>query len=346
VNSTIELNKDEGLVGVSRPSFLVPPTCNIGLGHANIGNAVFQSSLHPFNCTLRGIIDRPIRENYMLYNSSTKFDSTLDLLIELGYKSVVFIGDSVTIQLSHFLSCDLIRSGYISKKCGRFSVSSSERSKNGGCDIWESKTDPQKSITLNTQLSGFPCVYSNCTDPRETIENSLVGTANRIVKNKVRQLIVLNFGLHLHQKDFPFPDSYIEFFASGLLKAAKEAGKANSTLVFRETSSQHFSYTEDGLFAKETNLHYSKYCCVKKSPRSSYPTDDLLLNFLDDLDPNWRLKNSSLKWANFYEKSLQFHSLHAEFSLFRRGGVDCTHYIYVPGMSSLLTASIENSLMY
>lgn len=336
----------------------VPRSCLVGTGHQMIGDA--QSSSKHKACLARPLWHRDSVDMF-LKDGEVVFHRFMETVWAENIDAVSFFGDSVTVQLAHFISCDLLRSGnYYLTKCEDESKNIFMNERYGGCDNITSRNG-SKSLVLRSRRMDVACIYSKCNnisfDVHESLKQLLVAESEIS-----RTLVIYNWGLHIHPKRIDNnPDDYYEEVMNSISKSmlhygAKLKARHNSILGFRETSSQHFNDAPDGQYELRSKNQLingvTPLCCPQHTPNNESIDfrDAYLLRYLrenDDNRANWSTSfpsfySSSVLWIRFYQESLRLFDLHVEIS--RRQAVDCTHYIYAPGMSAVLLRSITMAL--
>lgn len=119
------------------------------------------------------------------------------------------------------------------------------------------------------------------------------------------------------------------------------------TILFRETSAQHFNHHKGGLFddaslpnatrAFEMTESGPQFCCryfPLDESRSVNWRNDYLFRTLTAIDEYW---NRSIGWVPFYDASSYLYDMHIEHG----HGIDCTHYIYSPHMMGFLWRALQ-----
>jgi len=127
---------------------------------------------------------------------------------------------------------------------------------------------------------------------------------------------------------------------------------ANLTILFRETSAQHFNHHKGGLyddnFLRNASEAYTKskehQFCGRYFPleeaRSVDWRNEYLRRALTSIDEHW---NRSIGWVPFYDSSSFLHDMHIEQANRLGHGIDCTHYIYSPRMMGFLWRAIQTA---
>ena len=152
--------------------------------------------------------------------------------------------------------------------------------------------------------------------------------------NDMKTYIIFNQGLHFNVDDH-LSRKYIDVFAYHLLLFAKKK-KDTVLIAFRETTAQHFSGSNGGLY--DTNNRYrnvnsqttsiDNYCCTKVDANNivSNWRNIRFKESLDKLDSNWK---SLIGWIPLFNLTLKYFDLHQEL---RYDNIDCTHFLYIPFM--------------
>lgn len=274
----------------------------------------------------------------------------LDWLHKQGYSRLILMGDSVTSNTAAHLMCDLARAGYRLNSCPR-----KYNSRNGAdgtvgtgnsCDVVYSR-DGSFQITIIAYRLFLPCTERTChnhvnnsmmsyySETLHTVKMGLQQTHNSSSSSSShgdKALAVYNDGLHLMGSDQRLIQTNI---AIGVLSLALSLKALNTTLVFRETSAQHFIYSPDGRYWGLKSQHNAslenKYCCsFPEHPRRMDERDETLLRDLRDLDALWFQR---VGWAKFYEPTLALFADHVEATSWN--SIDCTHFAYRPGGTGL-----------
>ena len=312
--------------------------CFIGRGHEVLGNAVSTWSKRS-KCLYRSMVGRSIVD---LSNhwGQLSVENFVDAILSRGFTSLHMIGDSVTIQFGHFLGCDLVRLGFDVKPCPRMSTLT-DCNRFGGCEYVHSKNGLGV-LMITSSRTSVPCVYMSCTPEmaNKTMTSYFDKNVKRFIHANSRPLIVYNDGMHLglHHAHLAV------YIAENLLRLSKltyETG--NAAIMFRETSRQHFHYSINGLHTVGGNITHntSSYCCTANVQYGGpYPSDAIVQEHLYALDPTWR---KYLSWIRFHNASDSLRNLHLEMA--KNGAIDCTHYMYTPGISTVLTSSLVEGLV-
>jgi hypothetical protein len=156
-----------------------------------------------------------------------------------------------------------------------------------------------KSIQISSKRSIIPCVWENCSDIE--VNTSILNTFEILV-NEVpdNSLFIFNYGLHIFDKYNAISNS----IAQGLLYSNQylKNNRENSFFLFRETSSQSFSNTNDGYYNDDIKYENNSYCCIDnhKSNATIDYRDDLIYQSLNKLNNNWK---NELGWIPFFQIS-------------------------------------------
>jgi hypothetical protein len=322
----------------------IPPTCILGTRHRKAVSSE-DDSRRPL-WQRRDHLIEPLRSGWDI-------GELVDNLLRQGFTSVHLVGDSVSIQMGHFLSCDAIRSRGVSVEEAEFEGAKPKHhqcrnmylnDRKGGCDTIVRPGVGK--LTVTSARWELKCFGSKCLDlqkgVRKDVVKQILSTLRRQGVNRQRLLVIFNYGLHFSKprhKLYPelesFREDVIAGLASGLVEvASKLKARNNSQLVFRETSSQHFTWTPDGSYTLPFTQHRDRvphppYCSKAKVPLTEYPTDASLRRHLAQNVS----RAGNVVWQEFYKLSQLAVNLHTEMkkSDFDDGfHVDCTHYIYVP----------------
>jgi hypothetical protein len=298
------------------------------MGHTSVGNAILTSTKK--FCHQPGMKDRHLGQFIDDWGVSA-IDVFVDTLLRNHYAEVIFLGDSVSVQFGHFLGCDLARRGFKMKKCAANGLAA--RSNVGGCDIITSKNG-LGTLKVVSERHWMHCLEDGCPIQGERGLKSEVNNVFKMYKKfSIRQLLVYNIGMHV-RRNF---EHNVSTFAEYFLSSSKLMAKHNTSVIFRETTSTHFPYSTDGAYNK--SKHNFKKCCDKSvDPSKSYRTDKTILSSFQKADPNWK---DHVSWMSFHNETQPLYNLHTNMG---RMGVDCAHFIYVPGISTLYINGILASL--
>lgn len=328
---------------------VIPPMCRLGSGHMKVMHfAVTALTKKPHSeCQDRAIYERPsLRSHTSSADGSAQQGMFISALVRHNFTRVMYIGDSITMQLAHFTACDLIRGGHWLKSITGLHALESEEIKRSGSSLVVDVVSNQR-VAFMASLWQDLCVWIECSKiPIDVMQKTR--TEVHMPASEPQTLVVVNVGLHLDPKLKGFR-SIIESFAESLLRTAKDIVRKNqsSLVAFRETSGQHFSASSQGYYEHQ-DLGYqnsSQYCCARNqhvdadSESAMDFRDRILYARLTELDPDWR---RYLLWIKFYRHS-RAHSedLHVEQG--QRGAVDCTHYVYDPDYSDSISAALMRS---
>jgi len=84
----------------------------------------------------------------------------------------------------------------------------------------------------------------------DSVEQVLLALANDACKVQGKLLIVINYGLHIHSKN-----DYTKLIREGVVPSLRRlAMQHNHTVIWRETSAQHFPQSNDGSYEMRENL--------------------------------------------------------------------------------------------
>ena len=325
--------------------------CMIGLSSFNL---LERTRLDGELCYSRSVLQRNgLRNSWFDANGYEAhmnfFQSAAVLWGNRPIKKIVFLGDSITQQISSFLSCDLTRTKNFFYINGPFNTTPTGK-KFTETTTFENHNNHKFFIETTRTYLG-PCMdeFYNATKPKRlrnmpppmecnNLENKKASiyyhvresllSAKRGSSIQSPYIIIYNVGLHINKTSAEW---IIEPTAEALLNFAK-FNRNKYYVIFRETSAQHFSDRIGGSFHNEKSpLFYNtnRYCCNLDEKKQNIPlgrwTDDLLLKSLDSMDKNWR---NYLDWLPFYDMTNALYDLHAEGNAF--GKSDCTHFIYIP----------------
>ena len=314
-------------------TIFIPSTCVIGTRHAKVSgsNAVIERSLFERR---DAIINNHLQSEWDI---GSEF---VDSLLSKGYTNVHILGDSVTVQFAHFFSCDAKRQGIEINRRSTFWNNMYNNAKAGGADYMKSLSGAGVLRVFSQRLPDFKCMSSKCENLEAGVQEDTVSmimkAANLTLEG--RTLIIFNAGLHIsspthkfyHQNEFR--PKVLRGLANGLVDAAKLLEmRNNSRLVFRETSSQHFTFRKDGSF-ETPNLWHSRskpYCRYPIQPAPAFVTDAIVKQYLREQQQN---DSSLVLWQDFYNISMGAVDLHNEIlsSSSTDNHIDCTHYLYIP----------------
>jgi hypothetical protein len=334
----------------------IPSTCTLGSGHFIVGGAsALGGSLHNGLCQTRSLADRPIFEA----TNTSIFIKLFESLVAKKIRRVALIGDSISVQLATFLSCDLLRSGFKISKCDEIKHSAVNIYMNermGGCDLVEYVNPSGSHNILNGSKVYF---YSkrmflraiDAPSTRGRIDSVMLedteGLIMPLMSLSGSSLVLLNAGLHLHRTGDPNVTRSIKIgLGKALYSVASRLRSHSSYLMFRETTSQHFPDGIDGLYETLSmnvskayfSSHPSSKCCdAINTTAARYHSDSDLISILNSIDASWR---SVLGWIPLFQSSLPLQQYHVEKGRDRYYSRDCTHYIYAPGISSFLVVNL------
>ena len=313
----------------SRTAVKLPESCAIGLANGRYHPLRALPAVRQ-RCNISGLRARHF-DQYINSWDPSAVGAFVDTALRLGYHEVVFIGDSLSIEFGYFLGCDLHRFGYMTNKCAENGIE--DHTLYGGCTYVTSKSGLGH-LKIRSIRSEPGCMEVPC-GPL-SIERGVSRTFEPFLDRKVHQLVIFNMGLHLVR--LPASAQNISDFATSFLLHAKKLREHNTHLFFRETTSQHFLYSADGSFDQKKAFPLG--CCgMPPSPADVSRTDSIFSAALEKADPNWK---EFVGWVRFYNTSHVFHSLHTIV-----GGTtssDCSHILYVPGISTVLMKEIVASL--
>lgn len=127
-------------------------------------------------------------------------------------------------------------------------------------------------------------------------------------------IILFNVGLHYNQ-----PEEYFEFL-SEFEKVCLRKACTNGTLIWQETSAQHFPGSKNGLFVRRgkcsrgcSQLDRGKLVSVDFRNKMA---NELMLKYNIQILPVWELTQAA-------------HSMHVQYNS-KSGVCDCTHFCNVP----------------
>lgn len=254
-------------------------------------------------------------------------------------KRIAIVGDSLQHQLITGLECELSRRGFnISKwrilewpqrpgpKKWRYGVKHQECA-NITLPLWMVDLDPlrDKSISHHVEL----CLFRHYRPHLDMQEHRTIAAMSDIM--------LINYGVHYVPKDFKDFKSSLE-----ALFLEFKTNVTDCTLIYRETSAQHFNNV-GGEF--NTNLNLQNHSCVPhtnttyengwRPRRNIFHQAAMSQNFsvvdaygnVQQLNTN-RIhlgKNENeVIFLPFYNFSAELHDMHS------RNGRDCTHFCYTP----------------
>lgn len=347
------LNSHPELYGNSK--ILLPSPCHAGIArrtiglHALVGKTIGSGTNR---CRYRSIWERPYHHLIDADKDHDYIKQYLSAFESSAFSAMTEFGDSVTVQINHFFSCDLLRYGYSLSACGRAPLRYQQHT-SYGCDIIHHHLSKKK-LVMEVQGILLPCIYQICKDANHTVSTYLDGVFSSRFNNsngQGRQIVVFNYGLHL--PNAKAANTIIQSIAQQLIKWSKLYDAAGDRLAFRETSAQHF-HENDGEFSHQSverhvapsvhNNHSRSheadvpFCCEQiklEFSKHLYSTDALLLEYLNSFESNWR---SSLKWLPFHDLSKQLYDVHFESN--GQSPTDCTHYVYGSKMYGILAQSL------
>ena len=324
----------------------VPFDCFLGSGHHSVRRSAVIATTAPFGafrCRARAIFERQTLLSHVdsERNPVTEFIHMID---RSNFSNMYFIGDSISVQLTHFIGCDLMRHGLHLNDIEGYSKLSFGHYR-GGAGSFRSHGQ-KKNISIYSLFALSECVYylSPC-------ENVARGVADYFTKklhpllSADNNLVVLNIGLHWHFTDTNFTEK-VEAFADGLLHLAKTVSQESkgSVLAFRETTAQHFGLSDNGYF-EDKNVSYlteESLCC--ESHRDGIQNvldyrDRIVLDRLKQIDPNW---NRYLVWIKLFQYTqLTGEDMHVECG---KSYPDCSHWIYDPDPTGSITGTLLENI--
>lgn len=359
----------------------VPEMCRLGSGHVKVMAFVAPESFpthknrHEKLCRNRGIHERPTLRSHLQDKNVHPYslDKFLDSLVKHNFSTIYFIGDSVSIQLTHFSVCDLIRSGHqFAVEPGMRPVESEEVKYSGSNLVYSAYSQvhhglspvPEKLIKFRSHLVQNICVYDHCLDVPSDVRRATTDAVNPAT-SQPQSLVIVNAGLHWNAKQDNFI-LIVKSFAATMLDIAKEVYNRNdgTLLAFRETTGQHFGASTSGYYEHQ-DVGYpnsSSLCCEKHtgftvgagvSNNAARVTgndghddadimdyrDKIIYNELNELDPEW---HRYLVWIKLFNYSrVHGADLHVEHG--QRGAVDCTHLMYDPDYTDSISAALMQS---
>jgi hypothetical protein len=293
----------------------LPYTCLMGRGRHGDMSIVGKS------CE-RSIWDR--KSLFVDTNDALRYKIMLKFvlaIIDSNYEVVVINGDSVAMQLGHFVGCDFYRyqDRFIIKECHRWHAL-----RDGGNTGCIEITEGEKTVQVKSYQVKTECLLTACpqNETRSRVAQNLLSNYLPPAKNA---LYIYNQGLHVTEKFYSgYPEDYLAGMADGLLSLGEALEKNNSTIMFRETTHQHF-LTPSGLYPPSLKCDGSSNpfsCGYLSSPHmetSAYPTDILLHAFLQKNNPQWEEVVGWVPLNNWtWHHTVDMH--------IERG--DCGHFIY------------------
>ena len=279
-------------------------------------------------------------------------------LVNNTVDSIMFIGDSVTVQTALMLYCDA--------HCDRLISKIHHKDKIIAFDDASKYQEVLIANILFSKLRNFPpCIYEACTEDI-AYKKSYEHTYNILYKyhNKNKntiKLFIFNEGLHLYRSNMM--SQIVNGTAHALWDFATNTAYSTSNIVFfRESPAQHFNTLSGHYHGQPTfynnnthnthNTHNKQqsshipYCCSKAPlpagiTHDIYRTSDILFQHtFQSIDPQWR---THIGWLPFYNDTMAFHDLHLENGF--EGAFDCTHYFYIPHMFNMLYIRIRNEFI-
>jgi len=272
--------------GICKPPKGIPRRCCMATASAG-GDLRYNKDCYEKSFSLyKEVEERALTLlNGMPVFGSNKCDvcTILELLVERN-QTMTFQGDSMMRQNYVALECELLRNGVNAT----FSISkiNNPRDKRGYYGA--------KSVLEISYKGRVPIRYYAMYRPIESMQEEW----DIFLKSDI---VVFDHGLHFRTNDNDM-ESFRQM-VSGLVNTSKAAGL--KTLIWRETSAQHFGH-RGGHYVNKTS-----YGCQS--------------NFLD---PFWNPRAEIVK--EFDVPTIYFRNFTLEFSELHPGGYDCTHYCTTP----------------
>jgi hypothetical protein len=162
-----------------------------------------------------------------------------------------------------------------------------------------------------------------------------------------RTLVLYNEGLHVRLWEDPWYKKLSQARARFFLPFVKSLKEIGVTLLYRETSAQHFRFNRSGTYWKpwvvpKPDGSVAQCCAETIQPLKIALPDELMQRYLAELDPLWF---QYIGWARFYAESVHMADAHVEWiQMFNT--IDCSHYIYTPGAGTghTIAAGIVSAL--
>jgi hypothetical protein len=319
--------------------------CSLGFGHLRSGNAVASGSIRKAgngHCHYRAIYERKSLHVIDRRRQDEVLVRFMESMRKHSFTAVYFLGDSVNSQLSHFVVCDFLRSDegsvHVHACPGWNDLYTGDR--HSGCNMVSHRYGSDLTYNVSFYSNRFaPCTDGSCKDSSKVagmFEHVFRGLRS-FFESHLGSVVVFNTGLHTPSRfrDDVYNNVTLNL-AEQLLTTAVELQKNGNLLVFRESTAQHFPYSEDGSY-DPMGVVADSFCCSAEHIRHniSMNRNDLeLFNKLDELDTGWK---GRLGWAQYYQ-----HTLAAGEDLHIETNKDCTHFIYNPEGGG---ASLSNTLL-
>lgn len=345
--------------------------CNLGFGHLGDGTTLAAGSVMgarggDFECRTRGIDERHTLHKHCDADCSQANHLALVRFMEAmkayQYYTVYFLGDSVSVQLAHFAACDFLRDTNSTIKVDLCPddtykpMFTGDRKK--GCNIirhFNNNGAVLHKITIKSVRSDPPCNGNKCAGVHRDVAGEMTRwfTESAFSRSWHKTLIVFNSGLHISNYEGRVLQEIARGMARGLLVEALHLAEVGSSVVWRESSAQHFSYSDDGHYMANYSLASSTkhneaqsflgFCCdytPYPSNRTLSREDEVLITALSHFRRDWR---TAIGWAKYYEHS---NAIGADMHI-ERG--DCTHFVYDPGgagrsLSNYLLESVVDAV--
>ena len=289
-------------------------------------------------CRVRSLSERStLRTHWNEKSDVSKLNHYMNSITELfpvlnarNIHKIILFGDSITAQIVKFLACDMLRTSDISVLNNSTLFFRTKKSEGEAIDV------EYRGMSLRLLLSEHEgdCVGSGGSKNRkpsvyqQMLNSFRCATSDATSESPV--VFIYNAGLHLYSGTKMFK-LYVHPIIKAFLAFAKES-QGRVFVLFRETSSQHFSARDggnyDGPIAK--SFRTNDLCCIQSdsSIRLAHEYNWRNKVFHDTFtreDPDW---TSYVAWIPFFNTSLKLYDMHTEAN--KQGVFDCTHYIYAP----------------
>jgi hypothetical protein len=320
-----------------------PPICH--LGSSTKGEVLTHHWTPPWtNCSMRSFGERTgMKTLFVLkdvvvrrqgYGPQAFAADLFEAMRHYNLSEISIIGDSVSQQLDMFLLCDALRDGVLIRKKGVGQKPSGESFKYG----YEFELSDGFVINIwYTQVYG-PAT-SDFESPRAEADNyvSFLETLQRSIPDHKRGVVVFNMGLHIAK----FPDRAVSGYppmARALLDYAKD--HPGNAVLFRETTAQHFAYSQDGSYSENTTFNSTDFCCNRNAATPQhFLTDPAWEAALRGVDREWR---RVVGWVPVHNATSALFDSHMEVGRFQ--AADCTHYAYAPNAWAPLWHGVRTEL--
>lgn len=384
-----DFDRDENwIIPKTSVNILSYPQCHLGLVRENA--FILQNRFKHHRCTSRGMGDRKNLSgswsdtdqtiSKLLVNLAAAFDNSSDII------NLVFLGDSISLQLTQAFLCDALREGL------KFSSESNltARARNYTLTKFKIRDGSNRSVLFRVHNKQFelpcdnikdtgnetvlPCrdvvdktslsqkeirefnrktVYDFVSSLLTNFSTSSLTSDSSIEDNNLsrKTLILLNYGLHLNPQTkwqlWPMTSAIYDWGEKSRVRRENVPfGNSDFDFVFfRETSSQTFSFSEDGYYSKGVAIPDNTsegFCCrfPLKNPFLNNWRNNDVRDYLNQLDPSWW---KTVGWVPLFSETLQLYDMHLEYNP-RKNVIDCTHFFYVPLLFASVWYDIEKAL--